>query len=155
MACPCLLSEEERAARQRSVMIDKSLNQEKDTMKRQVKVLLLGAGESGKSTFLKQMRIIHGEDFDEVARREYIPTIYNNLIKAAKILCQARELLEIPWGDPSNAAHSELILNQTGNVDQASDFAQYATALQRIWNDTGVQATFDRRSEFQIVSHCL
>ena len=155
MACPCMLSQEERDAKTRSVMIDKELNAERDTIKRQVKVLLLGAGESGKSTFLKQMRIIHGEDFDDGARREYIPTIYNNLIKAAKILCQARDVLEIPWGDASNAAHADRILQQTGNVDRPSDFVPYVSALASLWKDSGIQETFERRSEFQIVSQAL
>ena len=50
-------------------------------MKRLVKILLLGAGESGKSTFLKQMRIIHGEDFDQQAREDFRGTIYSNVIK--------------------------------------------------------------------------
>lgn len=50
-------------------------------MKRLVKILLLGAGESGKSTFLKQMRIIHGQDFDQQAREDFRATIYSNVIK--------------------------------------------------------------------------
>jgi guanine nucleotide-binding protein subunit alpha-12 len=47
----------------------------------QVKLLLLGAGESGKSTFLKQMRIIHGIKFEPELVREYQHVIYQNIIK--------------------------------------------------------------------------
>lgn len=47
----------------------------------QVRVLLLGAGESGKSTFLKQMRIIHGLGFDADAVQEYQHIIYLNTIQ--------------------------------------------------------------------------
>ena len=46
-----------------SDLIDRRLKAEKRELKRMVKVLLLGAGESGKSTFLKQMRIIHGNGY--------------------------------------------------------------------------------------------
>lgn len=65
----------------KSKEIDKCINRDKTYVKRLVKILLLGAGESGKSTFLKQMRIIHGQDFDQKAKEEFRATIYSNVIK--------------------------------------------------------------------------
>lgn len=47
----------------------------------QVRVLLLGAGESGKSTFLKQMRIIHNLGFDPDTVRDFQHVIYQNCIQ--------------------------------------------------------------------------
>ena len=87
--------EEEEYARSRA--IDKELHQAKKSMKREVKLLLLGAGESGKSTFLKQMRIIHGYTFDPGVLDEYREVIYNNIIRGMKVLIDARDKLGIPW----------------------------------------------------------
>jgi len=77
----CLLSNGEIDQIRKSKEIDKSLSREKTYVKKLVKILLLGAGESGKSTFLKQMRIIHGQDFDQRAKEEFRATIYSNVIK--------------------------------------------------------------------------
>lgn len=51
-----------------------------------MKLLLLGAGESGKSTFLKQMRIIHGIKFEPELIREYHHVIYQNIVKGKLLL---------------------------------------------------------------------
>lgn len=81
----CVLTSGEAEQQRKSKEIDKCLSREKTYVKRLVKILLLGAGESGKSTFLKQMRIIHGQDFDQRAREEFRPTIYSNVIKGARL----------------------------------------------------------------------
>ncbi|KAK5928449.1 hypothetical protein CgunFtcFv8_013512 [Champsocephalus gunnari] len=52
----CTLSAEERAALDRSKAIEKNLKEDGVTMAKDVKLLLLGAGESGKSTIVKQMK---------------------------------------------------------------------------------------------------
>ena len=48
----------------RSKQIDRQIKSDQRKMQQEVKLLLLGAGESGKSTFLKQMKIIHGVVFE-------------------------------------------------------------------------------------------
>lgn len=72
---------QEREARRRSREIDAMLARERRAVRRLVKILLLGAGESGKSTFLKQMRIINGQEFDKKALLDFRDTIYENILK--------------------------------------------------------------------------
>jgi len=71
----------EREAKRRSREIDAMLARERRSVRRLVKILLLGAGESGKSTFLKQMRIIHGKEFNQKALLDFRDTIFENVIK--------------------------------------------------------------------------
>nr|XP_023863864.1 guanine nucleotide-binding protein subunit alpha-13 [Salvelinus alpinus] len=107
----CLLTSTEVEQLRKSKEIDKSLSRDKTYAERLVKILLLGAGESGKSTFLKQMRIIHGQDFDQQDREEFRATIYSNVIKGVRVLVDAREKLHIPWGSPDNQVHGDNVMS--------------------------------------------
>uniref|UniRef100_A0A1A8FRE5 Guanine nucleotide binding protein (G protein), alpha 13b n=1 Tax=Nothobranchius korthausae TaxID=1143690 RepID=A0A1A8FRE5_9TELE len=153
----CVLSNAEADQIRKSKEIDKGLNREKTHVKRLVKILLLGAGESGKSTFLKQMRIIHGDDFDAKAREEFRSTIYSNVIKGIRVLVDAREKLHIPWGDPNNQPHGDKVMTfdtrsakmVNGQVDRQV-FYEYVVAIKALWADSGIQNAYDRRREFQL-----
>lgn len=124
-----------------------------------VKLLLLGAGESGKSTFLKQMRIIHGVKFEPELVREYQRVIYQNIVRGMQVLVDAREKLEIPWENPATEIAAERIRKFVhGNDLDAEYFEEYAPTVQILWQDRAIQRAYDRRREFQIVSriiHCL
>ena len=47
---------------------------------------LLGSRESGKSTILKQMKIIHQDGFSEAELAEYTTTIYRDVLESAQSL---------------------------------------------------------------------
>ena len=148
----CCLSQEEAAQKARSRKIDKQIAQEKVQYRRQVKILLLGAGESGKSTFLKQMRIIHGKDFDQDALNQFRPTIYSNILKGMKVLADARRKLKLEWDDPSNQQYAEIILNfQAPQQIDTEMFLRYFECVKRLWRDRAIQDAYDRRREFQLV----
>lgn len=152
----CCLSQEEAEQKARSRKIDRQIAQEKVQYRRQVKVLLLGAGESGKSTFLKQMRIIHGKDFDSDALNEFRPIIYGNILKGMKVLADARRKLRLEWQDPSNQQYAEIILNfQAPQHIDTDMFLRYFDCVKRLWRDKGIQDAYDRRREFQLVGICI
>uniref|UniRef100_A0A4W5M8S9 Guanine nucleotide binding protein (G protein), alpha 13b n=1 Tax=Hucho hucho TaxID=62062 RepID=A0A4W5M8S9_9TELE len=153
----CLLTSTEVEQLRKSKEIDKSLSRDKTYAERLVKILLLGAGESGKSTFLKQMRIIHGQDFDQQDREEFRATIYSNVIKGVRVLVDAREKLHIPWGSPDNQVHGDNVMSfdtrsammANGQVE-TSVFLKYLPSIQVLWADSGIQQAYDRRREFQL-----
>ncbi|XP_062999455.1 guanine nucleotide-binding protein subunit alpha-12 [Elgaria multicarinata webbii] len=143
----------EREARRRSREIDAMLARERRSVRRLVKILLLGAGESGKSTFLKQMRIIHGREFDQKALLEFRATIYENILKGCKVLVDARDKLGIPWQYTENEKHGMFLMafeNKAGIPIEPSVFQLYVPALTGLWKDSGIKEAFGRRSEYQL-----
>lgn len=55
-----------------------------------------GAGESGKSTIFKQMKILYGTGFKEEDRRQQVPVMHSNVISSMNTLIAAAEELELP-----------------------------------------------------------
>lgn len=133
--------------------IDRELNKQKSYLRREIKVLLLGAGESGKSTFLKQMKIIHGQQFSDEDIRDFRTIIYGNIIKGLKVLSDARDKLNIQWGDPENEQHARKIMTCDPSVTgDPGAFTSYVSSCKALWKDSGIQDAYDRRREFQLVS---
>ena len=60
-----------------------------------------GTGESGKSTFIKQMRIIHGSGYSDEDKRGFIKLVYQNIFMAMQSMIRAMDLLHIAYSDTS------------------------------------------------------
>ncbi|KAG7485657.1 guanine nucleotide-binding protein subunit alpha-12 [Solea senegalensis] len=145
---------QEREARRRSREIDAMLARERRAVRRLVKILLLGAGESGKSTFLKQMRIINGQEFDRKALLDFRDTIYENILKGMRVLVDARDKLGISWQSCENEKQGMLVMSWEGRVGasgvEPGEFQLYVMALCALWADAGIQEAYARRAEFQL-----
>ncbi|MCR9067058.1 MAG: hypothetical protein NXI00_24040 [Cytophagales bacterium] len=72
--------------KKRNEAIEKELRQEKRAQEQRVILLLLGAGESGKSTFAKQMKIIFLNGYTEDELISYRNIIRSNCIMGMRTL---------------------------------------------------------------------
>lgn len=73
-------SPEEAAIANKSVGIDKTLKVEQEKEAVKIKMLLLGAGDSGKSTIFKQMRLIYGAPRTDDELRMYGVVVRSNIV---------------------------------------------------------------------------
>lgn len=127
------------------------LNTTKDE---EMKVLLLGAGESGKSTILQQLKILHQDGFSDKELLDYIPVIYSNLFEIGRDLINARTKFEVENGpDGLTSEEIEAFVNYNFNLDtklQATegvmadlqDFqfpTEFAATLSKIWESPQTQ----------------
>merc|ERR1711991_652585 len=127
--------------------INKKIAEDRKRLQKEVKLLLLGAGESGKSTISKQMKIIHLNGFTEAELLGYKPILQSNAIETIKILVNACDELAVPI-EGANAALAEKFENVSSV--ESSLTPEMASELKQLWADASIQAVLQRRSEFQL-----
>jgi len=125
--------------------ISRQLRRDKEKMAREVKLLLLGAGESGKSTIAKQMKIIHLDGFTDKERESYKSIIFSNTISSMKVLIEACERLGSKIEDSALASRF-----MEGDYFAGDFTKQHANDMEKLWKDKAVQEVYERRSEFQL-----
>ncbi|XP_062308440.1 guanine nucleotide-binding protein subunit alpha-11-like [Osmerus eperlanus] len=148
--CVCCLTEEERGTIAVDKEIQRILRQQKQRERKEIKVLLLGTGESGKTTFIRQMRIIHGRGFSEEERRAFAKLIFQNIFTAVKAMTGAMTTLKIPYSNKENEMYAKWVQDvDTVQVTQLD--RGYADAIRHLWADAGLRACYGRRSEYQLL----
>ncbi|XP_077998015.1 guanine nucleotide-binding protein G(s) subunit alpha-like isoform X2 [Glandiceps talaboti] len=146
----------EKIAARRSKEIDKYLRKSGKEFhnyhKRWMKLLLLGAGESGKSTIMKQMKILHEDGFSDEERREKIKPILSNLHDAILTITEAMSTLTPPieLQNPDNKFRLDYIQDETSrpDFDFPQEFFEHTRAL---WDDKGVRQCYSRANEYQLI----
>lgn len=64
--------------------------------------LSTGAGESGKSTVLKQMKLIYATGFSKNEKLEWKPVVFNNIVQSFRLIYDAMNELSIPFEQPES-----------------------------------------------------
>jgi GTPase SAR1 family protein len=75
-----------------------------------VKTLILGSSGCGKTTFMKQLRLLHGVAFTEEDRTRYREMIYASILNCIKILIKEAKRLEIKYAVRENIQFAENVL---------------------------------------------
>lgn len=74
--------------RERQKTIEKMLKAEKLRYDSEAKLLLLGAGQSGKSTLVKQMKVIYMNGFTDDECAQFRDLVHSNVFQAIRELVQ-------------------------------------------------------------------
>ncbi|BGP25273.1 guanine nucleotide-binding protein subunit alpha [Rhodotorula toruloides] len=139
-------------AQARSAAIEKTLAQDREKMRREIKLLFLGAGESGKSTIMKQFQLAYGRPFTREERDEYRDVIFDNAVRSMQVVIDAFDLLSIEVPESLNE-HIELLMSIGDNPELSTDTGELKSdvgnAIATVWAFEGAQEAVEMSHEFQ------
>ncbi|KAJ1759234.1 guanine nucleotide-binding protein subunit alpha [Coemansia sp. RSA 1824] len=130
--------------------IENQLRKDRMNMRNEVKMLLLGAGESGKSTIIKQMKLIHDGGYSQEERESFKEVIFSNTIQSMRVLLEAMDTLHIALENAEYQVHADVVMGMPNQIEADNLPTAVATAVRTLWEDDGVQECFKRSNEFQL-----
>lgn len=146
-------------ARDYSRKLDSTIKQDRKQMQNDVKLLLLGTGESGKSTIAKQMKIIHLKGFSQSEKSAYKAVIHNNVLTSIQTLaveCLKRFGDQMPENVKEIATRFNAFIEENEHILISPAIAE---DLKVLWADESMQKTLAKAGpEFYIlenISHYL
>nr|ACA62792.1 heterotrimeric GTP-binding complex alpha subunit [Scoparia dulcis] len=137
--------------------IERRIEQETKAEKHIQKLLLLGAGDSGKSTIFKQIKLLFQSGFDEAELKGYIPVIHANVYQTIKILHDGSKELAQTDADSSKFVISDQNKEIGARFSEIGSMLEYprltrdlARDIETLWRDSAIQETYSRGNELQV-----
>ncbi|KAG0363513.1 guanine nucleotide-binding protein subunit alpha [Podila minutissima] len=158
---------DQKRAKAVSDAIDKTLRADKERKEKEggIKLLILGPSETGKTTVLKQLKLLYGRKGLDSERQTYRRVVHLNAMKAILALAEGLEQAHIPLEHPENEEHLETVLRLEATLKRYSItsigftnpaiprkitdakaetdmFVEMVPAIKALWADAGIQQTY-------------
>ncbi|KAI9296650.1 guanine nucleotide binding protein, alpha subunit [Neoconidiobolus thromboides FSU 785] len=132
-----------------NAQIEQQLREEK-LQPQDIKILLLGAGESGKSTIVKQMKLLHGGGFSSEEFERYREVIFSNVYSSMESILYGLNQLNLSFDNPKNEDNARLI-KKASYFDSDAMSEDKVNAFKALWADSGVQEAMKLSNQFQVI----
>ncbi|XP_042233514.1 guanine nucleotide-binding protein G(q) subunit alpha-like isoform X2 [Homarus americanus] len=123
----------------------------------EARLLVLGASDTGKSTFMKQMRLVFGDEYPVPDRRRHQPHIRRNLLESVHRIIQAMDTFGITQAtqEAQDAARRFTDLEPLEQFleDDAIIDHQLVEQTQLLWADPMVQEVYIRGNEYHLMTN--
>ena len=127
--------------------LKKALQEQKEADARKVKLLILGAGECGKSTLFKQMKLLYGAPFTAEEAEYMRGVIHENVMDTMQeLLGNINNFLDV---EVENLEWKAAVLEAASDDDLAG--TELGDMVKSLWQDPAVQEMWDQRSKLQII----
>lgn len=115
-----------------------------------LKLLFLGAGESGKSTLFKQMRVIHGEGYSEEDRKAWREAIFSNIAESMNTLIEQTTDNYGGFTSVESKTAAEAIKQLDWKAEGLKIGFEEAKHFQTLLADSNLQTALDNRTIFHL-----
>eukprot|EP00300_Choanocystis_sp_HF-7_P023894 c25282_g1_i1.p1 GENE.c25282_g1_i1~~c25282_g1_i1.p1 ORF type:complete len:354 (-),score=67.39 c25282_g1_i1:108-1169(-) len=131
-----------------------SEQQRKDAQqfKQKIKLLLLGAGESGKSALFKQVRALYGTPLSSAELQNFRKIVHNNLYEFMSTLCEGVVSHQIESLIENQEVHKAMLSLKYEAISQPlTPHVSVGAGIKMLWEDPGIQAMWSKRSDLQVL----
>ncbi|KAI9273014.1 guanine nucleotide-binding protein subunit alpha [Phascolomyces articulosus] len=146
----CCQSAETQEGKARNEEIENQIKRDKLNLRNEVKMLLLGAGESGKSTILKQMKLIHDDGYSLDEREAFKEIIFSNTVQSMRVILEAMDDMGVSFTEVDNQHHAAIIMEMPAQIERDSLPPEVTQAVRALWKDINLQSVFERSREYQL-----
>ncbi|XP_076053838.1 guanine nucleotide-binding protein G(f) subunit alpha-like [Oratosquilla oratoria] len=136
--------------RQASKKLEKKITLWMQEYNRSIKILLLGAGESGKTTVIKQMKILHINGFTEAEKKEKIRDIHRNVLESIQTMLEQMEVLNLSLNEEDNMECVQYMKSIVYESFSSFDEEFFGHA-ERLWADEGVQRVYNKQNQYNLI----
>ncbi|GMS78383.1 hypothetical protein PENTCL1PPCAC_558, partial [Pristionchus entomophagus] len=132
--------------------IDNQLERERKAIDGQIKLLLLGAAESGKSTILKQMKVIHDNGYKNEELVTMRSIVFINVVSGMLSYCDAMKVLEEEYTKKSSDAHERYLRNLDVDKNGLDTITEETyNALKALWEDKAIQNVREKKTRVYLM----
>ena len=134
------LTPEQQELRDRNSRIERELERSNRSKRDQIKILLLGPGESGKSTVFKQLQLLQPQAEQNFDYRHWKYIVWGNCIEGMQKLVKGARSLNINLDNEENnqlAAQVERL-----RIDGFDWTPSLGHSLKSLWLDKGIHVSF-------------
>ncbi|CAN0892774.1 Guanine nucleotide-binding protein alpha-1 subunit [Linum grandiflorum] len=150
-------SEAENEETGQAAEIERRIEQETKAEKHIQKLLLLGTGDSGKSTIFKQIKLLFQSGFDESELKNYVSVVHANVYQTIKILHDGSNELAQNEEESSKyiiSKENKEIGERLSEIGSRLNYPRLTTEIaqdiETLWKDPAVQETYSRGNELQV-----